>query len=226
MRRNSVIIKSNAYGLTIHLDPDLPFDLLENDLAEKFRESARFFRNAQMALSFTGRELTSEEEYQLIDVITSNAQIQIVCLVDESKEHAQVFKDALVRTLSDQQEGRAQLYRGTLSAGMSLESESTLIIQGDVNPGAKAVSGGDLIILGCCMGNVTAGFGGNRRAYVAALTLLPAVLHIGDKAARSAITKKEDTGDYPVDPKIAFIRDDHITVEPLTGSIFTLLEDK
>ncbi len=226
MRRNSVIIKSNAYGLTIRLDPELSFDLLENDLAEKFRESARFFRNAQMALSFTGRELTEEEEYRLIDVITSNAQIQIVCLVDESKEHAQVFKDAVVRTLSEQEEGRARTYRGTLSFGMSLESESTLIIQGDVNPGAKVVCGGDLIILGCCMGDVTAGFGGNRKAYVAALTLKPAVLRIADKGARSAITKKENTGEYPIEPKIAFIRDDHIVLEELTGSIFTLLDDK
>ncbi len=220
MRQNSVVIKSNAYGLIIHLDADLPFEQLLSDVADKFRSAARFFRNAQMAVTFQGRTLTADEELTLINTITDNAQIQIVCLVDESQQNAERYKEAVIRTLEMQKEGKAQVFRGTLKSGMSLESEVDLVILGDVNPGASAITSGNLIVLGCAMGNLTAGLGGREDAFVCALTLKPALIRIADKTARAAITKKEDPGDYPIDPKIALIRNGHIILEPMKGSSF------
>ena len=49
MNRKSVIIKSNKYGLTVILDDKMPFQELLLDIADKFQESANFFRNAKMA---------------------------------------------------------------------------------------------------------------------------------------------------------------------------------
>ena len=46
MNRKSVIIKSNKYGLTVILDDKMPFQELLLDIADKFQESANFFRNA------------------------------------------------------------------------------------------------------------------------------------------------------------------------------------
>lgn len=71
--RNSVIIKSNAYGLILILDPDMPFEQLLQDVGEKFREAARFFKNARMALTFRGRVLTRAQERQMVYAITANA---------------------------------------------------------------------------------------------------------------------------------------------------------
>ena len=55
MNRKSVIIKSNKYGLTVILDDKMPFQELLLDIADKFQESANFFRNAKMAVTFRGR---------------------------------------------------------------------------------------------------------------------------------------------------------------------------
>ena len=55
MNRKSVIIKSNKYGLTVILDDKMPFQELLLDIADKFQESANFFSNAKMAVTFRGR---------------------------------------------------------------------------------------------------------------------------------------------------------------------------
>ena len=57
MKRNSVIIKSNKYGLMVILDDKMPFQELLLDIADKFQESANFFKNAKMAITFRGRTL-------------------------------------------------------------------------------------------------------------------------------------------------------------------------
>ena len=44
----------------------------------------------------------------------------------------------------------------------------------------------------------------------------PNQIRIADKIARSAITKKVDTGEYAIDPKIAYIKDDHIFVKNIS----------
>ena len=49
MNRKSVIIKSNKYGLTVILDDKMPFQELLLDIADKFQESANFFRNAKIS---------------------------------------------------------------------------------------------------------------------------------------------------------------------------------
>lgn len=37
-----------------------------------------------------------------------------------------------------------------------LETETSVVIIGDVNPGAQVISKGNIVILGCCMGNIYA----------------------------------------------------------------------
>ena len=220
MRHDSVIIKTNAYGLVLYLNADIPFEQLLMDTAKKFSDAARFFRNAQMALTFRGRKLTESEELEIVRVITDNARMQIICIVDEDKETAEYYKNEISKAAGGSPEQTAQIYEGTLKNGQVLESDRTLVILGDVNPGATVKSDGNVIILGCCMGNVTAGFGGNDKCFVAALTLLPSVLKIASFTARSAITKREDNGQYPISPKITYIRDGHQVMEPLRAEVF------
>ena len=54
------------------------------------------------------------------------------------------------------------VYRGTLRSGQSVRHAGTVIILGDVNPGAQVVSGGDVLIWGRLRGTVHAGAMGGR----------------------------------------------------------------
>lgn len=220
MRHDSVILKSNAHGLILMLDPDIPFEELKRDVGEKFRESARFFKNAQMAVAFRGRGLSAAEERQLVYAITENSQLHIVCVIDEQAESGERFRQAVIRSLEQDVENTGEFYRGTLRAGQVLETEHSVIILGDVNPGAQVISRGNIIVLGCCMGMLYAGASGNSRCFAAALVLKPKKLRIADKTVVSAITKTTDDGQYAADPMIARIRDGHLKIEPLNGRAF------
>lgn len=217
MSQSAVILKSNPYGLILNLNPDLPFEELQKAVGEKFRESAGFFKNAKLALTFRGRPLTREEENRLVDEVVSNSRIQVVCIVDEEKQSAEFYRRAVEHALEKKQEGEGYFYRGTLRSGQRLETETSVVMIGNVNPGAQIVSRGNIVVLGCCMGKLHAGAGGDRSCIAAALTMKPMEVRIADKTGRSAIVKKKDTGEYPLDPKIAYIKDGHLQCEPITS---------
>ncbi len=217
MSRSAVILKSNPYGLIVSLDPDLPFSDIQRAVAEKFRESAGFFKNAKLAVTFRGRELTKEEENVLLGEITGNSRIQVVCIVDEQEKSQEYYREAVEQALENQKKEDGQFYRGTLKSGDKIETEHSVVIIGDVNPGARVVSDGNIVILGCCMGDIFAGASGDATRFAAALTMKPREVRIADKAARSAITKKTDSGEYPVDPKMIYIKDGHLQVKPITS---------
>ena len=77
-----VILKSNKYGINLIMDRDMDFEELLACIKERFQESENFFRNAKMAISFEGRRLTQEEEFRIVDTITSNTSVNIICILD------------------------------------------------------------------------------------------------------------------------------------------------
>lgn len=78
----------------------------------------------------------------------------------------------------------ADFIKGTLRSGQVLESETSIIILGDVNPGATVVSKGNVVVLGALKGTIHAGATGNEASFVAALNRilcrfgLQTVLHV------------------------------------------------
>ncbi|MGI6018486.1 MAG: septum site-determining protein MinC [Marvinbryantia sp.] len=216
-----VIIKSNKYGLVVRLSDTLPFADLLDAVAEKFRESAHFFKDARMAVTFQGRTLTKDQENRLVDAIVMNSQIHIICIVDERPQEEEYYAEA-IRLAEEQDTKEGQFYRGNLRSGQSLETETSIVVLGDVNPGASITSKGNVVVLGSCRGNVYAGASGDRSCFVAALIMKPIQIRIADKMARSAITKRSDNVEYALDPKIAYVKDNHIYVKNLTR---TTLDD-
>lgn len=229
MANQPVIIKSNKYGLIVILDSKLSFEDLKKEVTDKFQSSAKFFGEAQMAVCFQGRELTLEEEMELADTISKSCQIQVVSIVDEDKELEEKMQRAVERKeeepgdLMNLQDGR--FYKGTLRSGQVLESETSVIILGDVNPGARVISKGNVIVLGCLKGNVFVGAAGNEDAFVAALTMDPMQIRIGDVIARCSdnvsVKKKKKAADTP---KIAYVEDGNIYIEPITKEVLNEID--
>ena len=76
------------------------------------------------------------------------------------------------------------IHRGTLRSGDHLDVEGSLLILGDVNPGARVSAGGDVRVWGRLRGVAHAGVSGNRQARIVALQLRPVQLRIADAVAR------------------------------------------
>ena len=91
----SVMIKSNKYGINLVLDPDISFQELLGDVIEKFKASEKFFKNAELAISFEGRKLTEEQENRIIDAITDNTTIRILCVVQNGSDQEAIMKQQI-----------------------------------------------------------------------------------------------------------------------------------
>ena len=131
-----VTIRSNRYGLDIELDSEADFRELLTVLTEKFRDSARFFKDASMALSFSGRELDRIQEEQILNVIHSYTQIEILCIIERNDRNEPMYKSVVEYALSDIRRREGEFYRGTLGRRQVLETESSIVILGDVEPEA------------------------------------------------------------------------------------------
>lgn len=228
----SVMIKSNKYGINLILDDTVPFDELRKDVIEKFKASEKFFKDAELAISFEGRKLSEEEEDSIIGAITDNTSISILCVMENGGEREAAMKqqiDAYYQAARQQyvnaDSGSGDFYRGTLRSGQVIESESSVTIIGDVNPGAKVISAGNIVILGALKGNVHAGSGGDRSCFVFALNMDPIQIQIGDLIAKSPdkektkkrLLRREKT--QPAESQIAIARDGNIYIEPITRNI-------
>lgn len=76
------------------------------------------------------------------------------------------------------------VHQGTLRAGDHLEVAGSLLVLGDVNPGARVSAGGDVRVWGRLRGAAHAGSQGDPTARIVALQLRPLQLRIADAVAR------------------------------------------
>ena len=125
-----VTIKSSRYGMEIHLAPGVPFEEVQEALALKLKNSARFFEGAQMALSFSGRKLTSREEHIVLDLISKLTGIEIICIIEQDEKKDWIYRSVVEETLSNISKREGQFYRGTLRKRQVLESDSSIVILG------------------------------------------------------------------------------------------------
>ena len=98
----------------------------------------------------------------------------------------------------------------TVRGGQEVKTESSVMIFGNVNPGAQIVAGGNIDIRGICRGFVHAGAFGDESAFVVADRLMPMQIRIADVIARSP-----DNMEKAQQAERASIKDGHIVFEPI-----------
>ena len=208
MNQQTVVIKSNKYGITLFLDKDTEFSELLKDIGEKFKASSKFFKDAQMAIAFEGRILSQEEQMDVIRVIQESSGLEILCILEQDALKEAYMKRVLEERQQQQASSDGRFYKGTLRSGQ--------VILGDVNPGATVVSKGNVVVLGALKGTIHAGATGNEASFVAALNMNPMQIRIADCIARSADgpSIKNVTG-----PMIAYTENGNIYMEPLTKEV-------
>lgn len=125
----------------------------------------------------------------------------------------------------------AQFYRGTLRSGQKIEVEGSLVILGDINPGAQVVAGGNVVILGCLKGIVYAGYPSDKSAFVSALVMDPMQIQIGNCIARAPDTEKKKKKlrrkrkAEELTAMIAFVEENNIFIEKISRELITELSN-
>ena len=212
---NYVIIKGKNDRLVIALNPDVDFLDICDILKTKILEAKNFIGNSRMAIEFSGRTLTNDEENTLIGIITNNSNIVISYIFSKKEKQEQEIDLESLNPLIE--EGKTHFFRGTLRSGAKIESDGNVVVLGDVNPSSIIKARGNVIVLGHLNGTVYAGLGGDDRAFIGAIYFNPIQITIGMKTITdiqdeildsSRVNKKSRF-------KVARIRNQEIVVEEL-----------
>lgn len=210
MNRDLVYFKGVTEGVFLDIKGG-DFEAIKSELDVKLKNSYKFFEGAKF-LGVRSDDLTPEEllEIKLILKYKYDFNISEEDLPDylmnsdaKSNEEASFYSKDIV------DEGITKFIYGTLRSGQTVEYDGNIVIIGDVNPGAFLKAKGNIVVLGTLRGVAQAGDGGNENAVVAAYSLLPTQLRIGDIIVRPP----EGDMQYKL-PEIAKIIDGEVFIEP------------
>lgn len=100
----------------------------------------QIFEGAKMAVEFKDRLLSQAEEDQLLELISKTAGIDVVCIIDRNQTKEMAYKSVIEHTMTNVRQKDGQFYRGTLRKRQILESDTSVLILGDVEYGAKVIA--------------------------------------------------------------------------------------
>ncbi|MCL4395029.1 MAG: septum site-determining protein MinC [Chloroflexi bacterium] len=221
----TISFKGTREGLLITLGEGNWRDVVD-DLSEQLsRPSAQsFFKGARVLLDTETRLIAVAELEELIALFAQHDMTLTSVMGEQQTQDAfeQVQAgmpappESLTRGNRDGSEeeaipdsSRALLIHRTVRSGQVIRHAGTVVVVGDVNPGAEIIAEGDVIVWGKLRGVVHAGASGNESAIVGALVLTPTQLRIGGFIARAPDDKRLSS--WPAE--IARVREGRIIVE-------------
>lgn len=212
---NSLVsIRGRKHGIGVKILDNASYEDIKRDMESSFKNAAKMLGDKEVGISFEGMYLTEQQEEELIDIIHQNCNLKIVCIIEQESEKDAPFEKSVTNTLMEFNASMGEFYKGNVRSGQVLEFKHSVIVLGDVNPGASIISMGNIIILGSLRGTAFAGASGKRNCFIVAMDMHPIQLRIADIFARSA-----DREDRETIPRIAFVEDENIYIEPLTKSV-------
>ena len=205
MSSKGIIIKGNKDGLNaiINMGKFSGFDDMLQALVEKLSKGKKFYQDSTLYITTKLSDFSEKDIEKLKEILFEEISIKEIVFEDteiEEKEESKVFSGVY--------EGKTKFIRKAVRGGQSINFSGNIVIIGDINSGAEVHASGNIIVLGSIKGNVFAGVGGNRNAIIAAFSLQPEVLKIGDIITISPDEEK------PLYPEIARVKDNAIIVEP------------
>jgi septum site-determining protein MinC len=215
----AIRIKGMRDGLLVSL-PEGEWEAKSAALLAQIEDRKSFFEGARLALDVGSQVIRVNEMVQLRDQLSERG-VSLWAVISESsttERTAQLL--GLATRISkprpeelESLDGRgvpeetALFVNRTLRSGTRVEYPGTVVVLGDVNPGAELVVDGNAIIWGRLRGTVQAGAAGNLDAVVCALDLSPMRLQIAD------LLLQLPTALETVQPQMASVRDGSIIIE-------------
>ena len=231
-RTEAISIKGRADGISIEVGLGSWSELM-TQLTQRLGAASGFFRGGKVTLNVAIRPLQDGELQQVRELLERFGMT--LGMVRSSSE--QTCQAALAQGLAanlDAADGiQAQaaltnhdtlshfVYRGNLRSGQILKRTETVLILGDVNPGAQVISDNDILVWGRLRGIAHAGCVGDDHSIISALSMEPTQLRI---ASLIAVLPEEDSSSWMGKlvsgrevvkrPEIAYIADGQIVVDP------------
>ncbi len=218
---NIVVFKGRKDGITIILDEKIDFEQLKITFDKKVKDAKKFFKDAKTSISFQGRELSEAEEIELLNILSTNSDLSISYIsesatnakksISAEKMNTETVKLPKSRRKQPGLECYAYYHSGSLRSGQSIRYKGSVVVVGDVNPGAEIVAEGNIIVLGAANGLIYAGCDGSQDKFVFAMKLTPIQLRIADVI--TIVPKETKKSKNPVRPSYAYLKEGTLYIE-------------
>jgi septum site-determining protein MinC len=209
-----VILKGNREGVVVHLDCNLDFNELCARIEAKIKAADTFLGNKTEVIINSGSVAFNYGQAQQLRDLLDSLGLGIKKFIPEVNNQEEVLKDIPVPqvVIDDTRflaQGPALIIRKNLRSGQSIFHDGTIIILGDVNPGAEVIATGHILVIGNLRGIAHAGAKGDTRAVVFASRLQPTQLRIANFITRAP----DEEVLVPLEPEIARIKDEMVVIE-------------
>lgn len=183
-----VKLKGTGDGVKIYLSSECGISEIIKALHDKLDEYRKFFGDGKCNIYFIGDNISDTDKLRLEAVAKAmlpQASInygekRLLKKIEKFLEKEPPAKDEppepkpYIPTMEEViannfKHNRARLFEGVVKPGKRVESDSHMILVGDVMEGAEICAVGNIVVFGRLMGNAIAGAGGSRDAYILAL---------------------------------------------------------
>ena len=215
MSEDKIKIKGENGGLMLEFPPDMSFSEIMEELGRKLDSGSGFFLRGTLVRVPRDR-FSKEELAEMQELFRTHG---LICRMAKPMPATHIRADVMdhgnERSAEDVSQETQELQRmlvidKTLRGGQAVETEGSVIVFGNVNPGAQITAGGSVDIRGTCRGVVHAGAAGDSTAFIIADHLMPTQIRIANYVARSP-DEPEDSGKA----ERAYVRDGQIVIEPI-----------
>ena len=218
MSEEMVKIKGGKAGLSLTFAPQASFEDILGNLQGKLESGSGFFLRGTMV--FLPRDVLSDKERETLQKLFHEHGLicRVQPLESEDASEQKTVPAAASQSQSTEVAAEAQnpdtqemlVVNKTLRGGQEIRTKSSVLVCGNVNPGAQIIAGGSIDVRGICRGMVHAGAFGDTSAIVVADHLMPTQIRIASFIARSP-----DQMDMTEKAERASIKDGQIVIEPI-----------
>jgi len=182
---------------------DAPWEDQSVALLTQIDERPAFFQGARLAMDVGGQVWRVNDLVELRDRL-SERNVSLWAVISESPttEQTSQLLGLATRISKPRPEEQKQFSEGvsdetalyinkTLRSGTRVEFPGTIVVVGDVNPGAEIIADGNVIVWGRVRGVIHAGAKGDRSAFICALDLSANQLRIADEVSAALKPQKD-----------------------------------
>ena len=203
-----VKIKGMKAGLMLSFTRGAKFDDIRANIQNKLESGNSFFIRGTTA--YVSKDTLPTEQIEVLRKMFH--QHGMLFRTELPKVKVETSSKEVKKKLPPEEDPQQMIViNRTLRGGQEVRTKSSVLICGNVNPGAQVIAGGSIDVRGTCRGMVHAGAFGNTNAFIVADKLIPMQIRIADMIARSPdVMEKVET------PERASIKNGQIVIEPIT----------
>ena len=213
---NEVVkIRGLKTGLQILFDKNATFEDVKSTLLEKLERGNKFFIRGTTAF-IDKNNFSREQIEELRRMFHRHGMLfseKVPTATPNFEPHPAPIQVPLPPPMPAIKVEKAQptvVIDRTLRGGQEVRTESSVLVLGNLNPGAQIIAGGSIDIRGICRGTVHAGAFGDQNAWIIADKLRPMQIRIADLIARPPDDVKNAE-----EAERASIKNGYIVFEPI-----------